>query len=139
MTHLEFARELFARDLYATECTGAVIEAAEPGHSVCTLAVEAKHRNAGGTVMGGAIFTLADFAFAVAANLNHLPTVAQSAQITYLTPGRGAQLRAEATCVRHGHTASFYRVDVTDETGTLVASVTVNGFSSKKKEKKEGT
>ncbi len=128
MTHLEYARELFAKDLYATECTGAVIESAEPGHAVCTLRIEKKHQNAGGVVMGGAIFTLADFAFAVAANVDRLPTVAQSAQIAFLSPGRGSVLRAEATCVKRGRTTAFFRTDVTDEAGNLVASVTTNGY-----------
>ncbi|MBR2667375.1 MAG: PaaI family thioesterase [Oscillospiraceae bacterium] len=134
MTHLEYARELFQKDLYATECTGAVIEAAEPGHAVCTLRVEKKHQNAGGVVMGGAIFTLADFAFAVAANMDRLPTVAQSAQIAFLSPGRGRMLRAEAICVKRGRTTAFFRTDVTDEEGNLVASVTTNGYYNGKTE-----
>ena len=32
------------------------------------MKIEPRHRNAAGIIMGGAIFTLADFAFAVASN-----------------------------------------------------------------------
>ena len=136
---LDEVRDFFGHDLFATQACGCQVMEAARGHAVCEFEIGPTHVNAQGNVMGGAIFTLADFAFAVAANLNHLPTVAQSAQITFLAPGRGSLLRAEAVCVRHGRTASFYRVDVTDENGGLVASVTTNGFSSEKKEKKEGT
>ena len=128
MTHLEFARELFARDLYATECTGAVIEAAEPGHSVCTLAVEAKHRNAGGTVMGGAIFTLADFAFAVASNQDHSPTVALDVNIHFLSAVKGERLIAAARCVKSGRTTGVYEITLTDDLGKTVALFVGTGY-----------
>ena len=43
------------------------------GHSVCEMPIEDIHRNAMGNIMGGAIFTLADFALAIAGNVSQPP------------------------------------------------------------------
>ena len=42
------------------------IEEVDDGYAKCSLEIQPHHLNAANTVMGGAIFTLADFAFAVA-------------------------------------------------------------------------
>ena len=59
--------KLFENDRFATE-NGAVIEEVEEHYAKCSLKLGSHHRNAMGAVMGGVYFTLADFAFAVAAN-----------------------------------------------------------------------
>ena len=64
-TALEEVRERFSQDRFAT-VNGAVIEAVGEGYAKCSIILNETHRNALGAVMGGAIFTLADFAFAVA-------------------------------------------------------------------------
>ena len=68
MPTLEELRNRFQRDRFAMEVLGAEIEEAGPGRARCGLALRPCHMNANGTPMGGVIFTLADFAFAVAAN-----------------------------------------------------------------------
>ena len=79
--------------------------------------------------MGGAIFTLADIAFAVAANgYSERKTISQHASITFLAPAKGGRLIAEASCLRVGRTTALYRVDVRDELDTYVAHATVNGY-----------
>lgn len=67
MEDLDEIREFFAKDRFATE-NGAVIEAVGKNTATVGMKIEPRHRNAAGIVMGGAIFTLADFAFAVASN-----------------------------------------------------------------------
>ena len=62
---LEQIREFFAKDRFATD-NGATIEEVDDGYAKCSLEIQPHHLNAANTVMGGAIFTLADFAFAVA-------------------------------------------------------------------------
>ena len=66
---LEQIQKVFANDRFATD-NGAVIEQVDEGYAKCWLEIQPHHLNAAGTVMGGAIFTLADFAFAVASNWN---------------------------------------------------------------------
>ena len=85
MSKLEEAREYFGKDLYASQQTGIVIEAAEAGYAKCSLKIEDKHRNALGQVMGGVFFTMADYAFAIASNFMQPPTVTQTSQIVYLS------------------------------------------------------
>lgn len=67
--------------------------------------------NALGTVHGGAIFSLADQAFALAANSRGDPQVALNASIIYLKPGRG-DLVAKARKVEENRSTSVYEVQV---------------------------
>ena len=124
---LEEVRALFKDDRFATE-NGAVID--EIGHksATCSLTLTARHRNAMGAVMGGASFTLADFAFAVASNWEELGVVSLSSNIAYLGTAKGEQLIAKAICVKEGRTTSYYRIDVSDELGNPVAAVTTTGY-----------
>ena len=126
-------KKRFENDRFATE-NGAVIEEIQDGYARCSMALEARHKNAAGSVMGGAIFTLADFAFAVAANsCAERISVSLQHDITYLAPARGKTVIAEARCVKAGRTACLYTVDVTDDVGTHVAYMTVNGFLTGRK------
>lgn len=128
MTYLERAREYFAKDAFSTELMGIEIDDVQEGYARCSLPLSQKHLNSEGDVMGGVLFTLADFSFAVAANLNQPLTVSLSCQITFLSPPRGAKLIAEARCVRSGHSTCYYSVEVRDDTGTIVTVVGVSGF-----------
>ena len=65
MTDLEKAREFFGKDTYAIVTSGIQIEQVGEHYSKCSMKLTDIHRNAYGGVMGGAIFTLADFTFAV--------------------------------------------------------------------------
>lgn len=78
--------------------------------------------------MGGAIFTLADFAFAVASNWNKPLNVSTTSQITFLGTAKGARLVAEARKVKEGRSTCYYLVDVSDDLGNPVAHVTASGF-----------
>lgn len=124
---LEQVRTRFAHDRFATE-NGAIIEEIKEGYARCSMDITPLHLNAAGSVMGGAIFTLADFAFAVAANWNQPLHVSLTSQITYLGGVKGKKLIAQARMVKEGRSTCFYMVDVTDELGTTVASVTTSGF-----------
>ena len=68
MDRLERAREVFSKDLYATKLSGVIIEEVKDNYALCSMELTDDHKNAYGGIMGGAIYTLADFAFAVASN-----------------------------------------------------------------------
>lgn len=130
MPTLDQIRSCFSGDHFATETTGITIQTAQPGRAVCVLPLRPGLLNANGVPMGGAIFTLADFAFAVAANGHSTAvTVSQHASITFLAPARGQTLIAEASCLKAGHRTCLYQVEVKDDAGTYVAHVTVNGYT----------
>lgn len=121
-------REIFAQDLYATRTSGIVIDHAEVGRSLCSMNITDGHLNAAGFVMGGAIFTLADFAFGVAANTEKSITVTLSSSIQFINAAKCNKLIAEAKCIKEGRSVVFYEVNITDECGKLIATATCNGY-----------
>ena len=126
MTKLEEARAFFAGDRFATE-NGAVIDEIGEHYAICSMKITPHHLNAAGRVMGGAVFLLADFAFAVASNFGHPADVTTTSQITFLRPSQGKLLYAKSQELRRGRTAVYYETSVTDDTGALIARVTASG------------
>ena len=124
---LDEVRKLFQKDRFATE-NGAVVDEVGEGYAKCSLKLSDSHRNALGAVMGGAIFTLADFAFAVAANWQNPGAVSLSSNIAYLGTAKGEKLTAQAQCIKNGRTTSYYNIEVEDELGNQVAAVAVTGY-----------
>ncbi|MBR7188634.1 MAG: PaaI family thioesterase [Clostridia bacterium] len=124
--NLEEARAYFEGDRFAVE-NGMTIDALGDDWAECSLTIAPRHRNANGGVMGGAIFTLADFAFAVASNNVHRPTVGQQISINFLSGTRGARLIARARCRKDGRTTCVYNVDVVDDQGRDIAQFTGTG------------
>lgn len=127
-TPLADVQSFFAHDLFATQACGCQITEASRGHAQACFIIEAIHRNAMGGVMGGAIFTLADYALAVACNMGEEPTVSVSNSIEFLAPARGERLIATCDADKSGRSLGFYTVDVTDELGTHVARMTATCF-----------
>ena len=122
--------KLFENDRFATE-NGAVFEEVEEHYAQCSLKLGSRHRNAMGAVMGGVYFTLADFAFAVAANWQGTGTVSLHSDIAYLGSAKGNQLIAEAVCIKNGRSTSYYKIEVKDELGNLTAVVNTTGYRVK--------
>lgn len=119
-------RAYFAKDVFATDM-GIYIEEAEPGSCTCTLPVTDKLNNAKEGVQGGAIFTLADFAFAVASNCDGTLCVTHSCSITYLLSVKGTKLTACAKCITKTRRTTTYEVFVSDDTGRQIAVALING------------
>lgn len=131
MPTLEEIRTRFRGDRFAVETTGVKILEAEPGRAVCELVLRPELLNANGVPMGGALFTLADFAYAVASNaFVEEIIVSQHIDMTFLAPAKGRTLIAEATCLKAGRRTCLYQVRITDDEGVFVAYVTVNGFTT---------
>lgn len=124
--NIEQVREVFSKDRFATE-NGAVIMEIGEHYAKCSMKLEARHRNAMGGVMGGVYFTLADFAFAVAANHEKMGVVAISSNISFLNSCKGEELYAEARCIKEGRTTCYYEVNVYDNTDRQVAAVVITG------------
>lgn len=133
MTDLEKAREFFSGDKYATENTGIVIDEVKEKYAKCSLKLNASHKNAVGNVMGGVMFTLADFVFAVATNFNQEDiTVTTVSQICYLGMAKGDTLYGESKLIKDGRTTCFYEIVISDNLGNNVAIVTMTGAHLKK-------
>lgn len=131
---LQPIRALFKNDTFATGA-GIQIESAANFCAVCSVRLGPGHKNAAGTAQGGLIFTLADFAFAVAAN-SHLaaqqsgaPTVTLNSTVHFLHPATAGTLTARARPLKQGGTVSVYEVTVEDEDGKAVARVSITGYT----------
>lgn len=124
---IEEARAYFEGDRFAVNAGVQIDEMPEKG-SVCHFDITGDHRNAENGVMGGAIFTLIDLAFAVAANNVHRPTVAQQVSMNFLSGSRGSRLTATARCRKDGRTSCVYQVDVIDDLGRDIAQAVVTGY-----------
>ena len=124
---IDDARSYFSCDRFATE-NGMTLEELDEEHSLCSLVLSERHKNAFGGVMGGAIFTLADFAFAALTNDRDRVTVAQQVSVNYLSQAKGDRLFARAAYRKDGRSSCVVNVDVTDGEGRDVAQFTGTGF-----------
>ena len=122
------ANAVFANDRFATKLCGANIESVTENEVVCSMEITDDHLNAVGTVMGGAIFTLADFTFAVASNFHKDITVSVDSHISFLGVAKGKRLIAKSKCIKEGRSTCFYEIGISDELDNKVASVSVTGF-----------
>lgn len=132
MSDLEKARDFFYKDLYATKLSGIQIDEVSEHYAKCTMKITENHKNAYGGVMGGAIFTLADFTFAVASNFNAPQTVSVTSQINYTGMAKGEKLIAEAKVIKDGRSTCLYEIIITDDKETQVAFVTITGMKLSK-------
>lgn len=124
---LDEAREYFQGDRFAMNSGITLDELTDEG-CVCSMTLCDDHRNANGGVMGGALFTLADFAFAVLSNHLHRPTVAQQVSVNFISAPKGVRLFATARCRKNGRTSCVINVDVSDDAGRDIAQFVGTGF-----------
>lgn len=92
------------------------------GYSKVAMIVREELLNFHGIPHGGAIFSLADAAFAAASNSHGQTAVALSVSMNFLsTVPVGTRLLAEATEESLGRRTALYRLAVTAEDGTAIA------------------
>lgn len=125
---LQEVRELFKNDRFATECAGCRILEAKRGYAVVEMPLKPSHLNARGNVMGGAIFTLGDFACAIAGNIGQDPSISTTADIRFLSTAKGTKLIATCTGDRLGRSLGSFTVTIADERGNSVAIMTSTLF-----------
>ena len=125
--NIEEARAYFKGDLFATE-SGMVIDSLGENSCRCSMTLNEHHKNANGGIMGGVIFTLGDFAFAVLSNQIHRPTVAQQVSVNFLGAPSGEKLFAEAKLKKSGRNSTIINVDITDDKGRDIAQFVGTGF-----------
>jgi acyl-CoA thioesterase len=105
------------------ETVGIDLASVHPGYAETLLTVEERHLNFHGTPHGGAVYALADAAFAAASNTGSKTAVALETNISYFAAvDVGETLRAVAEETHLGGRTAAYDVRVTDETGDPVAT-----------------
>ena len=121
-------KAFFANDHFANDCAGIEILEVAENYAKTKLLVEDKHKNANNVVMGGCIYTLADYTFALAANCGDQRSMTLSSHITFNSPANGEVLYAETEVVKNGRTICNYLVHISDEKQRVVATVDLIGF-----------
>ncbi len=128
----EKVKSYFFNDRYARFSKIEIEDVAE-GYCKVKMEIDDIHLNALDIVHGGAIYTLADFAFAVASNSRGRAAVSVNASITYFKPPRGQFLYAETEEINLGNRLATYQVKVYDDQGTSVALFTGTVYRTDKK------
>ena len=118
--NLDTIKQHFENDRFATSNGMRLVEL-RPGFAKTSLQVEDRHLNSIGTVHGGAIFTLADFAFGAAVKTGGKVAPAISTNLSFLKATRSGTLYAEATEISRSRKLSVCTVRVTNDAGELVA------------------
>lgn len=114
------AEAFIARDRFAREM-GIQLTEISAGRATARLEITEAHHNGLGMAQGGAVFTLADLAFAAASNSHGTVAVAINASISFLKATAGGVLTAQAEEITANPKLATYTVHVTDETGDVVA------------------
>lgn len=112
--------KFFERDQFAKHA-GIELVAVEPGRATARMTLQPMHWNGVRIAHGGALFTLADFAFAAASNSHGTVAVAINASISFLKASSAGTLTAEAREVAKNFKLGSYVVEVKDEQGELIA------------------
>lgn len=129
---MESLKRFFKNDQFA-ERANIELLSVSPGQARAKMTLHPHHLNGYGTVQGGAIFTLADFAFAAASNSHGTIAVAVNVSITFMKAGTAGTLWAEAKEVSKNFKLGSYTVEVKDDEGELVALF--QGLAYRKSEK----
>ncbi|MCK4379127.1 MAG: PaaI family thioesterase [Deltaproteobacteria bacterium] len=108
------------RDRFAKHVGIKLMEAAE-GKAKVRLKIEEHHLNGVNLVHGGVIFSLADFAFAVASNSHGTLALGINANISYVKSAKDGILTAEAMEVAKNSKLATYQIDITNEKAELIA------------------
>ena len=127
----EKIKTYFQKDRFAASAGIEILEI-KKGFCKAKLEIEDKHLNAANVVQGGAIFTLADFAFAVASNSQGRLALAINANISFLKGKSTGTLFATATELSDPRRIGAYDVLITDEKEETIARF--NGLVYRKDE-----
>ena len=124
----EEAKIFFATDRYANDTTEIEVLEVSEGYAKTRLRIKDKHLNGNNVVMGGCIYTLADYTFGIASNCGPMACVTLSSNIVFNSPGKGEFLYAQTEAIKTGRTICNYSVKVTDDNGKLVANADFVGY-----------
>ena len=123
-------KEFFKQDRYAVFSEVKLLDV-KPGYARAQMEIQDMHLNAGNVVQGGAIFTLADLAFAAAVNAYGNLAMSVETSIRYFKGVGEGTLFAEARAIDVHHKLATFEVRVTNEPGELIAIFTATAYRKK--------
>lgn len=127
MTNEEYTKRFFADDGFVKLLGIEIVDLMEEKATV-RAQIKREHLNANGSVQGGMLYSVADFAFALLANHIHPMTVTQGGKIDYVRAANTESITAVATeTVRAGHN-TLSEVVLYDDKNEIVCVCHFNGF-----------
>lgn len=113
--HKTFEKDQFAKT------SGIKLLEASPGYAKAEMVVQENHMNSVGVVHGGAMFTLADFAFAVASNTHGKLALAINAEISFFKSVTSGVLTAIAEEISLHNKLGTYLIEIQNEKNERIA------------------
>lgn len=105
------------------------VESVTEGRAVVSMTVGEPHLNAAGLCHGGAVFSLADVAFALACNSHGTQALALEVAVNYIRPSRpGDRLTAVASEEFVGRKTGLYTIRVINQDQKEVAFLKATAF-----------
>lgn len=132
---MEQIKKFFKQQDKFAEYIGIELLEVEKGRAKAKMKLNKNHLNGIKTVHGGAIFTLADFTFAAAANSHGTVSVAINASISFMKAAKTGYLIAEAKEISKNPKLATYTINVTDDKCDLIA--VFQGMAYRKRDKIE--
>ena len=117
---MEAVKNFFQNDTFAKHLGIELLEVSK-GRAKTKMEIKDHHLNGINIAHGGAIFSLADLAFAVASNSHKTIALAINASISFLKAVSGGTLIAEAKEVSLNPKLATYDIRVTNENNDLIA------------------
>ncbi|MFK5925327.1 MAG: PaaI family thioesterase [Desulfuromusa sp.] len=118
-------------DHFARHCGIELLEV-KPSWAKARMEIQPFHINGAKTVHGGAIFTLADFTFAAAANSRNRLSMAIDTSISFFQPSHSGTLFAEAEELSANNRLGYYQVKITNDKQQLVAQFQGTAYRKQK-------
>ena len=120
-------KEFFKDDRYAA-FSGIELTEVQPGYAKAQMEIKEMHLNAANVVQGGAIFTLADLAFAAAVNAYGNLAVSIETSIRYFKGASSGTLYAEAKAIHLHKKLATFQIEIKHDSGDLIALFTATAF-----------
>lgn len=118
---MEAIKQFFEKNDRFADYVGIKLLETSAGKAKAKMEIKKHHLNAVNTAHGAAIFTLADFVFAVASNSHGTIAMGINVSISYLKAISEGILYAQAKEISKNPKLAAYEVQVTDSDGDTVA------------------
>lgn len=118
---MEGIKRFFATEDKFARHSGIELVEVGTGWAKASMKIEPFHLNGAKTVHGGAMFTLADFAFAVASNSHGMLAMGINTSMSFVKAALQGTLYAEAKELSLNARLASYAVTITDDAGDVVA------------------
>lgn len=118
----------FLKDDRFAAFSGVELLEVDPGYAKAKMEIHEMHLNAGNVVQGGAVFTLADLAFAAAVNAYGNLAMSIETSIRYFKSVSTGTLFAEAKALHIHKKLATFEVAVTNDSKELIALFTATAY-----------